>query len=66
MLCQNGILTTPPGETGIYFLCQLPQFKNSQCRFVRFCNQTKEYILSTDKNGNSCLYYEIEGLTKKE
>jgi hypothetical protein len=54
MICQNGIQTTPPGETGIYFICQFGEHKMSQCRFVRWCGQTNEYVLKTDQNGKTC------------
>jgi hypothetical protein len=54
MLCQNGIQLTPLGETGLYFICQVGEHKGNQCRFVRWCGKSNEYVLATDKNGKIC------------
>jgi hypothetical protein len=52
--CANGIETTPLGQTGLYFICQFEENKGNPCRFCRWCGQTNEFVLATDKNGKSC------------
>jgi hypothetical protein len=51
--CSNGIPLIPPGQTGRYFICQLEN-KGNPCRFCRWCEQINEYVITTDKYGNSC------------
>lgn len=59
MLCKNGKQTRLPNESGLFFICQIEKYKNNQCRFVRFCNQSNEYVMKTDKNGKVCEYYSV-------
>jgi len=59
MLCTNGEQLTPPGETGIYFICHHPEANNgNQCKFVKWCWQTQCYMASTNKNGGNCPFYQ--------
>jgi hypothetical protein len=57
MNCANGVEKTPEGETGTIIECQIDKYKGCACRFTRYCPQLKELLLSTDKQGKSCIYY---------
>lgn len=59
MLCKNGEQKHLPNETGLFFICNIEKYKGNQCRFVRLCNQTHEYVMKTDKNGKVCDYFSI-------
>ena len=54
MICANGEQKTPPGETGIFFICQHIDNKGNHCRFSRWCKETQQYVLTSDKDGNVC------------
>ena len=56
MLCTNGKQTRFPNESGLFFICQT-KYPGNQCRFVRICKQTGEYVMQTDKNGQVCDSY---------
>lgn len=60
MLCTNGKQTRLPNETGLFFICVTGKYSGNVCRFARMCNQTKEYVMKTDKNGKTCEDYTIK------
>lgn len=60
MLCSNGVTTTYPNSTGVFFICQAEINKGNQCPFSRFCNQTYEYVMKTDSKGNVCPSYTVD------
>jgi hypothetical protein len=45
MICSNGKQMTPKGDTGIFFICQEGEHKGNQCRFVRWCALSREYVM---------------------
>jgi hypothetical protein len=57
MNCANGVEKTPEGETGVIVECQIDPYKGNACRYCKWCPQIKEYLLSTDSRGKSCLYF---------
>ena len=54
MICIHGEQLTPPGQSGIYFICQDGQYKGNHCRWVKWCTDSRSYIAKTDKYGNAC------------
>ena len=59
-LCANGIVTTPPGETGIFLICQLLENKDNACRYVKYCIRSNSLVMCTDKHGNTCINFTID------
>lgn len=57
MICTNGNLETPIGENILMLICQMVDNKGSFCRFSKFCDQTQEIVMTTDRFGNSCKNY---------
>ena len=57
MICANGEQKTPPGETGVFFICNLDGNKGTACIFVKWCTRTNKYEASTDKNGRTCPHF---------
>lgn len=51
MLCINGEVKSPKGETGVFFICKLT---GNVCRYSKWCTQTKDFVMITDNLGNSC------------
>jgi hypothetical protein len=62
MLCTNGEVVSPKGETGIFFICTLT---GNVCRYSRWCNQEEEFVMISDKNGKSCKDLTIAPKVKK-
>ena len=60
MLCSNGLLGKPKGETGIYFLCQLDFRKDSPCPFAKWCSREQTYKMATDMNGSVCEFFTVD------
>lgn len=56
--CRYGIQKIPIGATGEILECQKEENKGNHCRFSKWCEKKKEYVLSSDKNGLPCRYYE--------
>ena len=54
MICINGKQLKPPGQSGIYFICQHGLYKGNHCRWSRWCSDSRSYISATDKYGNVC------------
>ena len=54
MICINGKQMKPPGQSGIYFICQHGRYKGNHCRWARWCKESHSYISATDKYGNVC------------
>ena len=54
MICINGKQIKPPGQSGIYFICQHGRYKGNHCRWARWCKESHSYISATDKYGNVC------------
>jgi len=54
MICIHGEQITPPGQSGIYFICQYGQYKGNHCRWSKWCFDSRSYISQTDKYGNVC------------
>lgn len=60
MICINGEQKVPQGETGIFFICHHEDNEGNHCRFSRWCKQEKKYVITTDKDGNSCKNFSIK------
>ena len=60
MICIHGEQLTPPGQSGIYFICQDGQYKGNHCRWVKWCTDSRSYIAKTDKYGNACPNFATE------
>lgn len=58
MLCTNGLQTKPKGSNVDYYICQSDYNKGNSCRYVKWCNKTSTFVMTTDKNGNVCKHYE--------
>jgi hypothetical protein len=52
--CKNGYTETPKGETGIFFICSIVENKGNNCKYSKWCIKTNQFIVGTDKKGNSC------------
>ena len=64
-ICKHGEHAELEGG-GIYFICRFDWEesgekwrKNSSCRYSRWCKEDKRYYASTDKNGFTCLHFEL-------
>lgn len=64
MICDNGVQKKI--NNGIFFVCKHDSNKGNHCRFVRFCKETGEYILTTDICGNVCKNFLVSYKINKE
>jgi len=60
MICIHGKQTTPRGESGVYFICQFGVNKNKQCKWAKWCEDSREYESRTDNTGYLCDDFSIE------
>ena len=66
MICIHGEQLTPPGQSGIYFICQDGQYKGNHCRWSKWCVDSRSYIAKTDKYGNACPDFSTEEIAEQQ
>ena len=66
MICTRGKQITPLKESGVYFICQFGEYKNRQCKWVKWCKQEKQYESRTDDTGYLCENFTTEIFVEKE
>jgi hypothetical protein len=60
MICSRGKQVIPDGRGGIYFICQYGEYKNRQCRWVKWCKEERKYESRTDDTGYLCKDFTTE------
>lgn len=66
MICARGRQIIPNGESGIYFICNYGVHKNCQCRYAKWCAESRQYESATDDNGDICEDFTVEDIKPVE